>query len=352
MTRRHGRDGISLCAHNPLLTIENAMVRDTEAGADTSQYLLQARNVDAKYGGSQILGRINLRLNSGDTLGLLGLNGAGKSTLLKVLAGVQAASNGDVLIAGANLRNEPLAARQAVGYAPDKPPVYAEFTVIEYLRFAARLRRISKQQLLQAVDHVIDRCGLGDVRHRIIGNLSHGYQQRVNLAQALIHKPKVLILDEPANGLDPAQLIEMRALVSESGQDHATIFSSHLLPEVQATCNRVFVLHQGEKILDMPMDQLTGDKHSTFEVVLQQAAVQEDLIDLPGVLAVRSVDPQHWLLTTRASGNTKNRDSDTIGKAMLARGIKLLEVNPVRNQLERIFNQLKHTQNQTVGDAG
>lgn len=328
------------------------MVRDTEAGADTSQCLLQAKAIDARYGGHKALTQLTMNLKSGDTLGLLGLNGAGKSTLLKVLAGVLTADSGDVKVAGACIRREPLTARQALGYAPDKPPVYREFSITEYLRFTAELRRVKRSNLKNAVDRVIERCGLGEVQNRIIGNLSHGYQQRVNLAQALVHEPRVLILDEPANGLDPAQLQEMRSLITDISVNHATIFSSHLLPEVQATCNRVLVLHQGSKVLDMPMDQLTGNKHTTFEIVLQQAAAQDDLQGLPGVLAVRSVDPQHWLLTTRTSANTKNNNGDTIGEALLARGMKLLEVNPVRNQLERVFNQLKSTQHNAIGDAG
>ncbi len=306
--------------------------------ADTSQRLLEATAIHVDYGKQAALRNVNVCLESGNTLGLLGLNGAGKSTLLKVLAGVNPPSSGTVRINGADLARQPLCARQALGYAPDKPPLHLEFSVKEFLTYAAKLRRLPRNQLASSVNSVIERCGLGEHRHRIIANLSHGFQQRVNLAQALVHQPKVLLLDEPTNGLDPVQLMEMRSLISDISGSHATIFSSHLLTEVEATCNRVMLINEGQKVLDMPIDQLTDEKNATFEVVLQQAARQTDLQDLPGVLAVCSVDPQHWLITT--SEATPSGNPAGIGDALIARGLQLLEVNPVKNHLERVFNQL------------
>ena len=282
---------------------------------------------------------MDLTINAGDTLGLLGLNGAGKSTLMKVIAGVLAPSTGTVVIAGADLHDNPIAARQALGYAPDKPPIYPEFTISEYLRFAAQLRRIPKDNLTKAVADIVEKCGLGEVRNRVIGNLSHGYQQRVNLAQALIHQPELLILDEPTNGLDPAQILEMRELITDINTNQATLFSSHLLTEVQATCNRVVVINDGAKLLDMPIDQLDNEHHTTYEVVLQEAAKEIDMQNIPGVVSVCPLDPQHWFLTTEA--NNSMTSTQSIGDAVLASGLRLLEVTPVGNHLECIFSQLK-----------
>lgn len=320
--------------------------------ADTSQCLLEAKAVQVNYGKNAALHAMDLTLNAGDTLGLLGLNGAGKSTLLKVIAGVLAPTSGAVCIAGANLQSNAIAARQVLGYAPDKPPIYPEFTITEYLKFAAQLRRVPKKEIPSAIDAVIEKCDLGAVSKRIIGNLSHGYQQRANLAQALIHKPKLLILDEPTNGLDPAQLMEMRDLINSIHAEQATLFSSHLLTEVQATCNRVVVINDGTKLLDMPIDQLDSVHHTTYEVVLQEAAKQVDMQNIPGVVAACPVDPQRWLLTTKV--NSTIISTDGIGEALLARGLQMLEVTPVRNHLERVFSQLKLNAQHpgaVVGDA-
>ncbi len=318
--------------------------------ADTSHCLLQATAIQVSYGETAALHAMDLNLSAGDTLGLLGLNGAGKSTLLKVIAGVLAPSSGTVSIAGADLQRNPVHARQFLGYAPDKPPIYPEFTITEYLVFAAQIRRIPKREIPSAIELVIEKCGLGDVRKRIIGNLSHGYQQRVNLAQALIHKPKLLILDEPTNGLDPAQLMEMRDLIKNIHHDQATLFSSHLLTEVQAACNRVVVINGGSKLLDMPIDQLDSQHHTTYEVVLQQAAKQTDLLNIPGVLAACPVDPQRWLLTTESNG--KVTSTEFIGEALLACGMQMLSVTLVKNHLERIFSQLTTNTQPTASVMG
>jgi ABC-2 type transport system ATP-binding protein len=318
--------------------------------ADTTPGLLRAADIHVSYGKFDAINNFDLSLHAGDTLGLLGLNGAGKSTLLRVLAGAMAPSRGRISVNGFELCNDAREARQCIGYAPDKPPVYPEFTVTEYLTLAAKLRRIAKANTSQAVAAAIDRCNLGGVENRVIGNLSHGYQQRINLAQALVHEPKLLILDEPANGLDPAQLLEMRALVKQVQTDQATIFSSHLLAEVQQVCNRVVVVNEGDKLLDMPLSELRDESRSTYELILQGKAQSQDLQDLPGVLRICSVDSQHWLVTTKAENGTATVDQ--IGEALLQRGLQLLEINPVRNHLEKLFSQLKINAGNTAMAAG
>lgn len=306
--------------------------------ADTTPSLLKAADINVSYGKFNAIRDFNLTLAAGDTLGLLGLNGAGKSTLLRVLAGASPPAAGTVEIDGMEIGKHPIEARRRIGYAPDKPPVYPEFTVTEYLTFTARLRRIAKSSIPSAVDKVIGSCGLAAVESRIIGNLSHGYQQRINLAQALVHDPTLLILDEPANGLDPAQLLEIRDLIQQSGTGRATIFSSHLLGEVQQVCDRVLVINEGQQLLDMSLNELSDQSRTTYELIVQGVAQQQDLQDLPGVVSVYSVDSKHWLVTTASDSGTTAVDQ--FAEVLLARGLRLMEINPVRNHLEKLFSQL------------
>lgn len=318
----------------------------------TSSGLLQAADVNVRYGKLNAVKDFSLKLNSGETLGLLGLNGAGKSTLLRVLAGTVAPTSGTVYVNGFELDNQPIKARACIGYAPDKPPIYPELSVREMLTFAAQLRRIDKSKVRQKVNSVIDKCGLTLVAHRVAGNLSYGYQQRINLAQALVHEPQLLILDEPANGLDPAQLIDMRTMVKEIQGEQATIFSSHLLGEVQQVCNRVLVINDGHKLLDLPLNELRDESRTTYELILQSKAQRHELQNLPGVLRVCSVDSQHWLVTTSKEGGAAMLDQ--IKDILLQRGLQLLEVHPVKNHLEKLFSQLKSNagnQAMVIGEA-
>jgi len=247
-----------------------------------SPVALIASDLKVAYGSKIALSDISFTLYRGDTLGLLGLNGAGKSTLLKVLSGALAPHQGTVHIGENELYENQIAARMDIGYAPDRPAIYPEFRVKEFLNFIARMRRIPKSKQAPSVDLAIDKCALGEVNNRIIGNLSSGYQQRVNLAQALIHEPNILVLDEPANGLDPVQLMEMRELITTLTEEQATIFSSHLLPEVNTVCNRVLLIHTGEQILDLSLEKLSHKDNRTFELTIE-ADSAIDLSTLPGV---------------------------------------------------------------------
>jgi ABC-2 type transport system ATP-binding protein len=219
--------------------------------------LLQLRDVSRVLAGHSIVANLNLSLDRGSVLGLLGVNGAGKSTTLRMIAGVLAASSGQVLIAGTDLREQPQSARR-LGYLPEQVPLYAELRVSEYLNFCARLHGLRGAKVTRAVTRVIDCCDLGSVYQRLLGNLSKGFQQRVGIAQAIVHTPDLIVLDEPASGLDPLQAAQIRALVRELRAEHALILSTHLLPDVQACCDRVAILHQGRLRHDGPLHALTG----------------------------------------------------------------------------------------------
>ncbi|MGH8456565.1 MAG: ABC transporter ATP-binding protein, partial [Stenotrophobium sp.] len=202
-----------------------------------SEILIEARGLTRRYGPTVAVSDLSLTLRKGEILGLLGPNGAGKSTTMKMLTGNLAPSSGTALIKGVSLHDAPTAAKRNLGYLPEQPPVYPELTVDEYLRYCAGLHGIASAQRAAAVKQAKKSCGLADTGQRLIGNLSKGYQQRVGLAQAIIHRPSVIVLDEPTVGLDPIQIREIRSLITELGQTHSVILSSHILPEIQAVCS-------------------------------------------------------------------------------------------------------------------
>lgn len=217
---------------------------------------LRARNLSRCYGKRRALEAFDLELHPGEVVGLLGQNGAGKSTTMQILTGNLAPGTGSVEICGFDLHEEPVAAKMHLGYLPEAPPLYQEMTVNEYLRLVARLHRVPKHDLDTAVTQTLQRCDLTDVAQRMIGNLSKGYKQRVGIAQAIVHTPAVIILDEPTAGLDPLQIREIRALIAELGRYHSVMLSTHFLPEAEALCSRVLILRQGKTVFDGQVSDL------------------------------------------------------------------------------------------------
>jgi ABC-2 type transport system ATP-binding protein len=209
--------------------------------------LLQLKQVSRQTAGRQIVRQLDLTLRRGEVLGLLGVNGAGKSTTLRMIAGVLSPSAGHVCLDGEDLYDRPDLARTRIGYLPERAPLYNELTVTEFLRFCARLRGLDRAASASAVTRELARCELDDVRDRLIGALSRGYQQRVGIAQAVLHSPALIVLDEPASGLDPVQAVRMRALIAAlRDAGHAVVLSTHQLNEVESSCDRVAILHRGE----------------------------------------------------------------------------------------------------------
>ncbi|MDP1897441.1 MAG: ABC transporter ATP-binding protein [Sulfurimicrobium sp.] len=224
---------------------------------------LRARNLSRRHGQRMVLEALDLELYPGEILGLLGPNGAGKSTTMRILTGNLAPDSGKVEICGVDLCKEPVAAKMHLGYLPEIPPLYRELAVSEFLHFAARLHRVPESGVGAAVTEALRRCDLAKVAQRLIGNLSKGYQQRVGIAQAIVHSPAVIVLDEPTAGLDPLQIREIRALIAELGRSHGVIMSTHFLPEAEALCNRALILHQGRAVFSGPIaglrQQCAGD---------------------------------------------------------------------------------------------
>lgn len=237
--------------------------------------ILQLQGATRRLAGRTIVEGVTFSLDRGSVLGLLGVNGAGKSTTLRMIAGLLASSAGKVLFDGRDLRDEPALARR-LGYLPETPPLYAELRVDEYLAFCARLRGMRAADARRAVDRVIERCGLREVRRRLCGNLSKGFAQRVGIAQAIVHDPDLIVLDEPASGLDPVQAASIRKLVSELGRDRAVILSTHLLHDVTACCARVAILHRGRLRHDGALAELTDTQGGDLESIFFRIASADD----------------------------------------------------------------------------
>jgi len=225
--------------------------------------LIEARGISKRYGDLLAVDDVSFSAESGEVIGFLGPNGAGKTTTMRILTGFLPASDGTALIAGHDIFEDPLAARRAVGYLPEVPPLYPEMDAVGYLRYVATLKDVPRSKRKAAVERAIERCGLEKVHRKVIGSLSRGYRQRVGLAQAIVHNPSVLILDEPTVGLDPIQVREIRGLIADlTSADqaegaHTVVLSTHILAEVEAICRRVILINAGRKVVDSPLDELT-----------------------------------------------------------------------------------------------
>jgi ABC-2 type transport system ATP-binding protein len=242
--------------------------------------VIEARGICKRYGDLIAVDDVSFKVDRGEVVGFLGPNGAGKTTTMRILTGFLPATDGTGLIAGHDIFDEPLAARRAVGYLPETPPLYPEMDVFQYLKYVSKLKDVPRASRRAAVDRAIERCGLGDVSRRVIGSLSKGYRQRVGLAQAIVHEPPVLILDEPTVGLDPIQIREIRSLIRDLASESAgegrqtIILSTHILAEVEAVCERVMLISGGRMMLDAPLAELTADGQR-LEDVFTRAALGE-----------------------------------------------------------------------------
>lgn len=238
--------------------------------------MIEVSHLTKKYGGHLAVDDVSFTVEDGQIYGLLGPNGAGKSTIMNILTGYLSATGGQVTVAGHPLPEEADEAKACVGYLPEQPPLYPEMTVGEYLNFAAELKKVPRAQRKEQVLHAARRTGLEKVLPRLIRSLSKGYKQRVGIAQALLGSPKIIILDEPTVGLDPAQVIEMRKLIRELGKAHTVILSSHILSEVQAVCQQVLILSKGKLAASGTLQELTADGRSLEEVFLALTGAQTD----------------------------------------------------------------------------
>jgi len=302
--------------------------------------LVKVENLYRYYDDHCAVQDLNFELRKGEILGFLGPNGAGKSTTMQILSGNLAPSAGQILINGVDILDEPKRAKASIGYLPEQPPLYADLTVDEYLAYCAALNRLPRSKLHAARDFAKERCGLKDMGHKLIGNLSKGYRQRVGIAQAIIHSPAVVILDEPTVGLDPIQIREIRTLIVELGKEHGVILSTHILPEVQTVCSRVQIIHKGHLVFNDTLTGLTQRMQSTsLMLVCRQTPEQAVIKALPGVNSVQVLN-NHQL---RVHFNADSNPAEIVASEVLIRGWGLLELTPEHKSLEQIFVDLTTT---------
>ncbi len=277
---------------------------------------------------------ISFEVRRGEVLGFLGPNGAGKSTTMRMITGNLAPSHGRITINGIDILDQPKRAKAHIGFLPEQPPLYRELSVDEYLQFCARLHRIARPQQAAAVDSAKQRCGLSDVGKRLIGNLSKGYQQRVGIAQAIIHSPAVVVLDEPTVGLDPIQIREIRQLIRELSQDNGVILSTHILPEVQATCDRVQIINQGRLVLSDSIEGLTRHMQTSSLCLRTTHTPNLDTLRaIEGIETIESLDDGILQIQHRPEINP----ASAVAQAVVAHDWGLLELTPQRRSLEDIF---------------
>ena len=300
----------------------------------TAQALLSVNGISRRYGNRSAVVDVSFELDRGQVLGLLGPNGAGKTTTLQMLSGVLPPTTGQIHIGGHDLLRQPERAKALIGYLPEQPPLYLDLTVDEYLLYCARLHLMSGAGARTALERSKGLCGLKDVGGRLIANLSGGFQQRVGIAQALIHSPALIILDEPAAGLDPGQNLELRALIRELGKEHAIIMSTHILSEIQACCDRVQILHEGRMALDERVQSSRWDAGPySVDVALQNPPAVEALRVIRGVLNVVGNDEGRFRIECADPAETPAR----IAAQAAASGWGLYELAPRRDSLETTY---------------
>ncbi|HEY6725635.1 MAG TPA: ABC transporter ATP-binding protein [Polyangiaceae bacterium] len=302
------------------------------------------------YGDRRAVGPLSVRIEKGQVVGLLGLNGAGKTTTLRILACDLLPTSGTVRIDGLDVVDVPDQVKARVGYLPDTPPVYPEMSISEYLTFAARLRGVPKADLQKRVDEAIDQTELGDERDSLIESLSHGFRQRVGIAQAIVHRPAFVVLDEPISGLDPAQIVEMRSLVRSLSGEHTVVVSSHNLPEISETCDRLLVIKSGRIVADGTEQDLTASRQGmrievtvrgtgpTSEVAASSQAVLSGLAAVRDVRIQKPSEPGEGIATLGISADADVRD--LVCRTLIDKGFRLLELSRAERELEQAFLQL------------
>lgn len=305
--------------------------------------MIQVRDLTKDYGPRRAINKLNFSVAKGDVVGFLGPNGAGKSTTMKIITGFMAPSHGSASVAGFDVFENPLEVKKRIGYLPETPPVYGDMYVRDYLRYVAALKQVPKDKIEKAVDMAIEKTNLGEVQKRLIQPLSKGFKQRVGIAQAIVSDPEVLILDEPTVGLDPKQVAEIRELIKTLKGQHTIILSTHILPEVEATCEKVIIINKGEIVAEDSIHNL-----STMEKGQRRLHVRlrKDVDDMKTVL---SPIQEVTAVTSGATNKEWNIDLaggeevvDSISSLLVTKGLGLVELTPAKRDLEDVFLKLTY----------
>jgi ABC-2 type transport system ATP-binding protein len=293
---------------------------------------IEVHAVSKSYGIQLALNEISFSAKKGEIIGFLGPNGAGKSTMMKILTGFILPSKGTVFVSGINVLKNPIEAKAHIGYLPEQNPLYEDMYVKEYLQFQASIFKVSKE----AIVTVINTVGLMPETHKKIGQLSKGYQQRVGIAAAIIHNPDVLVLDEPTTGLDPNQIQEIRTLIKELGKEKTILFSTHIMQEVEAVCDRVIIIKKGELLIDKSIKELKKSNEQIIEVTFDYKIEEQFIQKLPSMITFKNNFDNTWYITFDSSEDMR----PVIFDFAKENGLKILELNSKNQSLETLFTEL------------
>jgi ABC-2 type transport system ATP-binding protein len=311
--------------------------------------MIKVEGLTKRYARTVAVNNVSFEVSKGQIVGFLGPNGAGKTTTMRVLTCFLPATGGTAEVAGFNTATHPMEVKKRIGYLPETPPLYPEMEVIEYLEFVGRLKGVSKANLKERVKEVAERCNIADVSTKLISKLSKGYRQRVGLAQAIIHNPDVLILDEPTSGLDPKQILETRQLIRSLAGDHTIILSTHILPEVEQTCEKVIIINQGKVVATDSVGNLTsrlrGSEAVSVEVssdngALDATQVRQRLEQVSGVSRVVAKESKDGRMKFEVESLQGRHVRPDLARTVVEAGWNLHELHPVAFSLEEIFLQL------------
>jgi ABC-2 type transport system ATP-binding protein len=317
--------------------------------------MIEVQSLTKRYGPVTAVSDVTFRVEAGEILGFLGPNGAGKTTTMRIITGYMPATEGKVVVAGHDVFDEPVQAKRHTGYLPETPPLYPDMTVREYLNFVARIKGVPRREVTPRVDEVMRRTWVADMADRHCAKLSKGYRQRVGLAQAIIHNPDVLVLDEPTAGLDPKQIIETRQLIRELAGTHTIVLSTHILPEVSQTCQRVVIINKGRVVAVDTPENLTARLRGSETMFLQVAgpadAVQASLAAVAGVTRVAASATRNGLLDVEVDSERGRDVRRELAATVVGSGWGLLELRPMRMSLEEIFLSLTTEENTAAEGA-
>ncbi len=307
--------------------------------------MIQVDNLVKTYGDRFAINNISFKINKGDVVGLLGPNGAGKSTTMKIITGFMSPTSGTAKVCGFDVFENPLEVKKRIGYLPENPPLYLDMTVENYLKYVTELKKVSIKECASNVESALEKTQLKDVRHRIIKNLSKGFKQRVGIAQALVSRPEILILDEPTVGLDPKQVAEIRDLINELKGQHTIILSTHILSEVQAVCNKIIIIHQGKLILDDSIENIQKLRQPQTQLNIK-VRLDKDLSfefkKISGVLSVNQVNPCSYRIQIENDEVT----TEAILEFIIQAKAGLLEMSVNENNLEDVFLSLTYNKSE------
>jgi len=306
--------------------------------------VIEVQHLTKRYGRVTAVDDISFRVERGEILGFLGPNGAGKTTTMRILTGYMPATDGKAIVAGFDVFDQPIEAKRRTGYLPETPPLYPDMSVQEYLEFVAKIKGVPSNERASRIKQVMQRTRIDDMAGRQCAKLSKGYRQRVGLAQAILHNPDVLILDEPTAGLDPKQIIETRQLIKELAGDHTIILSTHILPEVSQTCQRVVIINKGRVVAVDTPDNLTARLRGSETLYVQVDAGGADaagvLGHIPGVTRVVESERRNGMVGYEVDSETGRDVRRDLARSVVSNGWGLLELRPMRMSLEEIFLSL------------